>query len=64
MSEKALAYFSQPLKNRVLLISEAAGMSGGEGAYFLRSLLSEGHVRYEVTTGKATVSWKSRVRPA
>ena len=41
MSDKALAYFSQPLKHRVLVVTEAAGLKEG-GAYFLRSLLSEG----------------------
>jgi len=54
MSDKALAYFSRPLKNRVLFISELAGLSSGDGQVFLRNLLSEGFIKYEVTVGKGT----------
>jgi hypothetical protein len=52
MSEKALAYFSEPLKNRVLVITEAAGLQGNDGLVFLRCLLSEGTLKYVVTVGK------------
>ena len=48
MSERALVYSDEPLKNRILVIYEAAGMaSDGFAPYFLRTLLSEGHIRYE-----------------
>lgn len=57
MSEKAIAYFSQPLKHRTLVITEAAGLKPG-GDYFLRSLLSEGSVSYEVVSGGRTRSVK------
>lgn len=53
MSDKAIAYFSQPLKNRTLVVTEAAGIKQG-GDYFLRSLLSEGRVSYEVVAGGST----------
>jgi hypothetical protein len=48
MSERALAYSEEPLKNRILVIYEAAGMSGDFATYLIRSLLSEGRLRYEV----------------
>jgi hypothetical protein len=47
MSERALAYSEEPLSHRVLVIYEAAGMSGEFASYLMRSLLSEGRVRYE-----------------
>ena len=48
MSERALVYSEEPLKNRIIVIYEAAGMaSDGFAPYFLRTLLSEGHMRYE-----------------
>jgi len=47
MSEHALAYSEEPLSHRVLVIYEAAGLADGFATYLLRSLLSEGHVRYE-----------------
>ncbi len=48
MSEKALAYSEEPLSHRMLVIFEAAGMSGDFATYLMRSLLSEGRIRYEV----------------
>jgi hypothetical protein len=47
MSERALAYSEEPLSHRTLVIYEAAGMRGDLATYLLRSLLSEGHLRYE-----------------
>ncbi len=47
MSERALAYSDEPLKHRTLVIYEAAGLAGDFGTYLLRSLLSEGHIKYE-----------------
>ncbi len=48
MSERALAYSEEPLKHRILAIFEASGMDGDMQTYFIRSLLSEGRIRYEV----------------
>jgi hypothetical protein len=48
MSERALAYSEEPLRHRFLVIYEAAGMSGDFATYLIRSLLSEGRLRYEV----------------
>ena len=48
MSERALAYSTEPLHHRMLVIFEAAGMAGDFATYLIRSLLSEGRIRYEV----------------
>ena len=48
MSERALAYSEEPLKHRILAIFEASGMEGDMQTYLIRSLLSEGRIRYEV----------------
>lgn len=47
MSEHALAYGTEPLSHRFLILYEAAGMEGEFASYIVRSLLSEGRVRYE-----------------
>lgn len=48
MSERALAYSEEPLRHRILAIFEASGMEGDMQTYLIRSLLSEGRIRYEV----------------
>lgn len=47
-SDKALVYSGTSFKHRVVVIYEAAGL-GEAGEYFVRSLISEGHIRHEVT---------------
>ncbi len=47
MSERALAYSTEPLVHRFLVIFEANGMEGELQSYLIRSLLSEGCIRYE-----------------
>ena len=47
MSEHALAYSQEPLSHRFLILYEAAGLEGDFASYLLRSLLSEGCIRYE-----------------
>ncbi|NPV08052.1 MAG: MarR family transcriptional regulator [Anaerolineae bacterium] len=47
MSERALAYSQEPLSHRMLVLYEAAGMASDFGSYLLRTLLSEGRIRYE-----------------
>jgi hypothetical protein len=47
MSDRALAYSNEPLKHRQLVINEAAGMASDFATYLVRSLLSEGCLRYE-----------------
>jgi hypothetical protein len=48
MSERALVYSEESLKHRFLVLFEAAGSSGDFASYLMRSLLSEGRIRYEV----------------
>ncbi len=59
MSERALAYDDEPLEHRVLVIYEAAGLSGEMASYLVRSLLSEGHLRY-VTVEKTADGLRPR----
>ena len=47
MSEHALAYSDEPLQHRFLVLCEASGMESDFQTYLIRSLLSEGKVRYE-----------------
>jgi hypothetical protein len=47
MSDRAMAYSEEPLSHRMLVIYEAAGMAGDFATYLIRSLLSEGCIRYE-----------------
>src|SRR5215217_2938947 len=60
MSEHALAYSDEPLSNRFLVIYEAAGMNSEFQTYLIRSLLSEGKVRYE-TVEKTSEGMKPRL---
>jgi hypothetical protein len=60
MSERTLAYSEEPIKHRFLIIYEAAGMSGEFATYLMRSLLSEGKVRYE-TVEKTSEGIKPRL---
>jgi hypothetical protein len=46
MSEHSLAYSDEPLKHRFIVLFEAAGMKGDTASYLIRSLLSEGCIRY------------------
>ncbi len=47
MSEKALAYSEEALAHRMLVLFETAGLNGAFSEYLLRTLLSEGRLRYE-----------------
>jgi hypothetical protein len=47
MSEKALAYSQEPISHRHLVIYEASGLGSDFAQYLMRSLLSEGRIRYE-----------------
>jgi hypothetical protein len=48
MSDRALAYLEEPLSHRHLVVFEAAGLESEFASYLLRSLLSEGRIRYQV----------------
>lgn len=60
MSERALAYSDEPLKHRMLVLYEAAGQTGDMGSYLMRSLLSEGCIRYE-TVEKTKYGMRARL---
>ncbi len=60
MSQMALAYSDEPLKHRMLVIYEAAGIGQDSGQYLMRSLLSEGHLRYE-TVDKTSQGLRPRL---
>ena len=47
MSERALAYSEEPLSHRFIVIFEQVGLQSDFASYLVRSLLSEGRVRYE-----------------
>lgn len=47
MSDRALVYSQEPLAHRFLVLYEAAGMKSDFGTYLIRTLLSEGCIRYE-----------------
>ncbi|MBM3302316.1 MAG: hypothetical protein FJY85_20485, partial [Deltaproteobacteria bacterium] len=59
MSERALAYSSEPLKNRFIVVFEAIGMEGTFQSYLIRSLLSEGCISYE-TVEKTPLGLRAR----
>jgi hypothetical protein len=46
MSERALAYDTEPLSHRYLIIPEASGMEGDYMSYLIRTLLSEQRISY------------------
>ncbi len=50
MSERALAYDDTSLVHRMLVLYEAAGLSGDMASYLMRSLLSEGRISYVTVT--------------
>jgi hypothetical protein len=58
MSERTLAYSEEPIKHRFLVIYEAEGIASDFATYLMRSLLSEGRVRYETVE-----STKDGIRP-
>lgn len=49
MSERALVYSEEPLSHRMLIVYEANALTSETASYFMRTLLSEGKLRYEVT---------------
>lgn len=60
MSERALAYSDEPVRHRMMIIYEAAGLVGDMASYLMRSLLSEGRIRYE-TVEKTKDGLQSRL---
>jgi hypothetical protein len=55
-SERALIYTDEDLQHRMLVLYEADAVAkGGQGAYLLRTLLSEGEIRHHTVKGFATL---------
>ena len=52
MSERVLAYDTENVAHRMLVITEAAALRGDIASYLLRSLLSEGRIEYRVVEQK------------
>lgn len=59
MSDRVLVYSTEPLSHRYLVLYEYSGAQSDMQNYLIRSLLSEGHIRYE-TVEKTTDGLKSR----
>ena len=55
LSPKALAYMTQPLSHRMLVIAEQDGAQAKGVEYLLRTLLSEGRIVYEVPVNSGGV---------
>ena len=53
MSEKALIYLDEDMRHRYLVIAEASGMQGDMQSYLIRTLLSEGRIRYQTAEAAA-----------
>lgn len=50
MSDKALIYTQESLKRRILVIYEATGLKSGAQSNYVRTLLTEHHIRYPLPT--------------
>jgi hypothetical protein len=59
MSERNLAYTDEPLSHRFLVLYEAAGLGGDFATYLVRTLLSEGKIKYEFVE-KTNQGFRSR----
>jgi hypothetical protein len=46
MSERGLVFVPEEMAHRLLVLYEATGMAGDIQSYLIRSMLSEGHIRY------------------
>ena len=64
MSEHALVYDDTDLVHRFLVIYEAAGMNGDIPTYIIRTLLSEGRLRYTTVEKAKGGSSRPDHRPA
>jgi len=63
-SPKAIAYGSTDLRHKILAVQEASGLNGREGNMLVRTLISEGHIRWEVAgRRKGGFTTRDVVRP-
>jgi hypothetical protein len=61
LSPKALFYSEEPLRHRTLVIAEAAAVQDETASYVLRTLLSEGCLKYEVSVAGADGTYRTQV---
>jgi hypothetical protein len=59
-SDRALAFWDEPLQHRFLVILESTGLQGEMASYFIRSLLSEGRISY-LTVEKTNYGMQPRL---
>ncbi len=59
MSDRALAYSEENLVHRILVIYEAEGVANDTASYLVRTLLSEGQIRYETTMKQSDGTFKA-----
>jgi hypothetical protein len=64
MSERSLIYSKENYRHRVIVLYEAAalreGVEDNQTAYFVRTLLSEGRINYEVTVRDPAGGWTGK----
>ncbi|MBV8535495.1 MAG: hypothetical protein JO128_07875 [Alphaproteobacteria bacterium] len=64
ITPKAIAYGQSDLRHRILAIQEASGLQGKEGNMLVRTLISEGLIRWEVTArSRGGMATRQLVRP-
>jgi len=61
VSEKALIYSDESFKHRFIIFFEVVGLRGGFLDYIIRTLLSEGCLKYEVTEKGEDGKFKTRL---
>jgi len=54
MSDKSLVYSEEDLRNRFLVLFEAESLKSDMASYLIRSLLSEGRIRYETVVSSSS----------
>ena len=60
MSARAIVYSPEKLAHRFLVLYEVAGLQSNVATYFLRTLLSEGELKYHITTRASYGGFRSR----
>lgn len=60
-SEKALIYSNESYKNRFIIFFEAAGLRKGFQDYVVRTLMTEGSIRYEVVEPNSEGKFNTRI---
>ena len=61
-SPKAIAYGNSDLRHKILVVQEASGLNGREGNMLVRTLISEGQIRWETTRGTGSSAYADEVK--